>query len=47
MTALADVAVWRSLKRLDTPPAEFRRTMIRLLDCAIAVAAQGPEIAGG
>ena len=43
MTALADVSVWRSLKRLDAPPAEFRRTMVRLLACAIAVAAQGPD----
>ena len=41
--ALADVAVWRSLKRLDTSPAEFRRTMVRLLACAITVAAQGSE----
>ena len=41
--ALADVSVWRSLKRLDTPPAEFRRTMVRLLACAITVAAQGPD----
>ena len=45
--ALADVAVWRSLKRLDAPPAEFRHTMIRLLDCAIAGAAQRREIASG
>jgi hypothetical protein len=41
VTALADVAVWRSLKRLDAPQAEFRHTMVRLLDCAIATAAQG------
>jgi AcrR family transcriptional regulator len=41
--ALADVSVWRSLKRLDTPPAEFQRTMVGLLDCAIALAAKGPE----
>ena len=34
MTALADVSVWRSLKRLDVPRAEFRRTMVGLLDCA-------------
>jgi AcrR family transcriptional regulator len=34
MTALADVSVWQSLKRLDAPPAEFRRTMTGLLDCA-------------
>jgi AcrR family transcriptional regulator len=47
VTALADVAVWRSLKRLEAPPAEFRRTMIRLLDCAIATSAQSPEIALG
>ena len=45
--ALADVSVWRSLKRLDKPPAEFRRTMVRLLECAIAPPAQGPEIAAG
>lgn len=43
VTALADVAVWLSLKRLDTPPAEFRRTMVGLLHCAIALAAQGHE----
>lgn len=43
MSALADISVWRSLKRLDAPPAEFRRTMVRLLDCAIALAAQGPD----
>ena len=34
-TALTDVSVWQSLKRLDVPPAEFRRTMVRLLTCAI------------
>jgi AcrR family transcriptional regulator len=39
MTALADVSVWRSLKRLDAPPAEFRRMMVGLLDCATALAA--------
>jgi len=43
MTALADVSVWLSLKRLDAPPAEFRRTMTGLLDCAAALAAQGHE----
>ena len=43
MTALADVSVWLSLKRLDLAPAEFRRTMVRLLDCAITLAAQGPD----
>jgi AcrR family transcriptional regulator len=43
MTALADVSVWRSLKRLDAPPAEFRRTVVGLLDCASALAAQGHE----
>ncbi len=48
-TALADVSVWRSLKRLDAPPTEFRRTMVRLLACAISVAepaasaSRGPE----
>jgi AcrR family transcriptional regulator len=47
VTALADVAVWRSLKRLDMPPAEFRHTMIRLLDCAIRAGGQGPEVVGG
>jgi AcrR family transcriptional regulator len=41
VAALADISVWRSLKRLDTPPAEFRHTLVRLLDCAIAVATQG------
>jgi AcrR family transcriptional regulator len=44
VAALADVAVWSSLKRLGAPPAEFRRTMARLLDCAVAAAGQGPEI---
>jgi hypothetical protein len=43
MTALADVSVWRSLKRLDMPRTEFRRTMTGLLDCAAAVAAQDQE----
>ncbi len=43
MTALADVSVWRSLKRLNAPPAEFRRTLAGLLDCAAALAAQGRE----
>ncbi len=43
VTALADVSVWRSLKRLDAPPAEFRRTMAGLLDCAITLAARGHE----
>jgi AcrR family transcriptional regulator len=41
--ALADVSVWLSLKRLDAPSAEFRRTMVGLLDCASALAAQGHE----
>ena len=41
MTALADVSVWQSLKRLDVAPAEFRRTMAGLLDCAATLAAQG------
>ena len=48
MTVLADVSVWRSLKRLDAPPAEFRRTMVRLFDCANTLTAQcldGPESA--
>jgi len=40
MTALADVSVWQSLKRLDAPPAEFRRMMAGLLDCASGLAAQ-------
>jgi AcrR family transcriptional regulator len=43
MTALADVSVWLSLKRLDAPPTEFRRTMVGLLDCASALAAPGHE----
>jgi AcrR family transcriptional regulator len=43
VAALVDVSVWRSLKRLDTPPAELRRTMVGLLACAIKVAAQGPD----
>jgi hypothetical protein len=43
VAALADVSVWRSLKRLDTPPAEFRRTMVGLLACAIKGAAQGQD----
>lgn len=50
VAALADVSVWLSLKRLNAPPAEFRRTMVGLLDCAGALAARGPdgpEAAGG
>ena len=43
VTALADVSVWLSLKRLDAPPAEFRRTMVGLLHCATALAAKGYE----
>ena len=43
MTALADVSVWQSLKRLDVAPAEFRRTLAGLLECAAAVAAQAHE----
>ena len=35
-TALADVSVWRLLKRLDAPPAEVRRIWARLMSCAIA-----------
>jgi AcrR family transcriptional regulator len=42
-TALTDVSVWLSLKRVDAPPAEFRRTMVRLLECAIAIATEGPN----
>ncbi len=42
-TALADVSVWRSLKRLDAPPDEFRRTMVRLLTCAISVSRSEPD----
>jgi AcrR family transcriptional regulator len=38
MTALADVSVWQSLKRLDAPPPEFRRTLVGLLDCAGRIA---------
>jgi AcrR family transcriptional regulator len=41
--ALTDVSVWRSLKRLDAPRAEFRRTMIRLLTCATAVTEPGSD----
>jgi AcrR family transcriptional regulator len=43
VTALADVSVWQRLKRLDAPPAEFRRTMVRLFACATAVAAQDQD----
>jgi AcrR family transcriptional regulator len=43
VTALADVSVWQSLKRLDAPPAEFRRTLAGLLECAVALAAQDHE----
>jgi AcrR family transcriptional regulator len=43
VTALADVSVWQSLKRLGAPPAEFRRTMVRLLACAIAGAAEDQD----
>ena len=39
MTALANVSVWQSLKRLDVAPAEFRRMMVGLLDCASGLAA--------
>jgi AcrR family transcriptional regulator len=42
-TALADVSVWQSLKRLNAPPAEFRRMMAGLLDCASGLAAQDHE----
>jgi AcrR family transcriptional regulator len=41
--ALADVSVWQSVKRLNAPPAEFRRMMAGLLDCAAALAAPGQE----
>lgn len=44
VTALMDVSVWLSLKRLDAPPAEFRRTVVRLLACAIAAARSGQEV---
>lgn len=40
--ALANVSVWRSLRRLEMPPAEFRRTMVRLLACATTATAQDP-----
>lgn len=43
ITALADVSVWRSLKRLEAPPAKFRRTMVRLLTCAIDVSGPGSD----
>jgi AcrR family transcriptional regulator len=49
-TALTDVSVWLSLKRVDAPPAEFQRTIVRLLECAIEIATQGPngsEVADG
>jgi AcrR family transcriptional regulator len=39
-TALADLSVWRSLKRLDAPAEEFRRTMARLLGWAVAEGGQ-------
>jgi len=35
--------VWQRLKRLDAPPAEFRRTMVRLLTCATDVVAQDQD----
>ena len=38
--ALVAFSVWMSLRRLGAPPAEFRRTMLRLLACAIAVAGE-------
>jgi AcrR family transcriptional regulator len=43
ITALADVSVWQSLKRLDTPPEEFRRIMVGLFECAVALAANERE----
>jgi len=43
VTAMADVSVWRSLRRVGAPPAEFRRMLVRLLACAIAITAEGPE----
>jgi AcrR family transcriptional regulator len=42
VAALADAAVWSSLKRLDLSAAAFRQTMVRLIDSAIAAA--GSEI---
>jgi AcrR family transcriptional regulator len=39
MTALADVSVWQSVKRIGVAPAEFRRMMVGLLDCATGLAA--------
>lgn len=39
VAALADVSVWKSLKRLKLPPAELRRTMVKLFGCAIRAAA--------
>ena len=48
VVALTSFPVWMSLKRLDAPPADFRRMVVRLLACAIA-AAQGPggrDVAG-
>jgi AcrR family transcriptional regulator len=48
VAALTDVSVWRSLKRLDVPPPEHRRTMVRLLACATTVAGQdGPNTLSG
>jgi AcrR family transcriptional regulator len=41
-TALADVSVWLSLKRLDAPPKQFRCMMVRLLECASEIAAESP-----
>ena len=43
VTALADVSVWQRLKRLDAPPAEFQRTMVRLLTSATVVVAQDQD----
>jgi AcrR family transcriptional regulator len=42
VTALTDVSVWRSLRRLEATPAEFRRTVVRLLGCAVPIGAGSP-----
>jgi AcrR family transcriptional regulator len=42
-TALADVSVWLSLKRLDLASAQFRRMMVRLIESAIVIAAESAD----
>lgn len=41
VTALCDVSVWLSLKRIEVPPADFRDMMVGLIGCAIPLAAKG------